>query len=410
MMDKMTVRDVDVVGKRALVRVDFNVPLDENRHITDDTRIRASLPTIQYLLEHGAAVILMSHLGRPKGRPDPKYSLAPVVARLHELLGGSVNVGFAADSVGRVAREAVDRLQPGQVLLLENVRFHKEEEDNDGEFAGELASLADLYVNDAFGSAHRSHASTEGVAHRLPAVSGLLMEREIGVMGKALDAPEHPFVAILGGAKVSDKMGVIGNLLGKVDTLIIGGGMANTFLKSTGFPVGESLVEADRVKDAEALLGRAELQNVKMMLPRDVVIASDFRADAEHKVVGVREVPSDIAQLGWRILDIGPETARDYGEAIRNAKTVVWNGPMGVFEMEAFAQGTLAVAQAVCDATHSGATTIVGGGDSVAAIEQMGLAECVSHISTGGGASLEFLEGATLPGVAALRDKTDNRE
>jgi phosphoglycerate kinase len=406
-MDKMTVRDVDVAGKRVLVRVDFNVPLDENKHITDDTRIRASLPTIQYLLEQGAAVILMSHLGRPKGGPNPKYSLAPVVARLHELLGGNVSVGFANDCIGPVARTAAEQLQPGQVLLLENVRFHAEEEANDGDFADELASLADLYVNDAFGSAHRAHASTEAVARKLPAVAGLLMEREIGIMGKALQAPERPFVAILGGAKVSDKMGVIGNLLGKVDTLIIGGGMANTFLKSTGFPVGESLVEEDRVRDAEALLGRAELQNVKMMLPRDVVIASEFRADAETRVVGVREVPADVAQIGWRILDIGPQTAADYGEAIRQARTVVWNGPMGVFEMAPFAQGTLAVAQAVCDATRNGATTIVGGGDSVAAVEQMGLADCVTHISTGGGASLEFLEGATLPGVAALRDRAE---
>jgi len=406
-MDKMTVRDVDVAGKRVLVRVDFNVPLDENQHITDDTRIRASLPTIQYLLEQGAAVILMSHLGRPKGGPNPRYSLAPVVPRLHELLGGNVNVGFANDCIGTVARAAAEQLQPGQVLLLENVRFHAEEEANDGDFADELASLADLYVNDAFGSAHRAHASTEAVARKLPAVAGLLMEREIGIMGKALQAPERPFVAILGGAKVSDKMGVIGNLLGKVDTLIIGGGMANTFLKSTGFPVGESLVEEDRVRDAEALLGRAELQNVKMMLPRDVVIASEFSADAETRVVGVREVPADVAQIGWRILDIGPQTATDYGEAIRQARMVVWNGPMGVFEMAPFAQGTLAVAQAVCDATRNGATTIVGGGDSVAAVEQMGLADCVTHISTGGGASLEFLEGATLPGVAALRDRAE---
>ena len=403
-MDKMTVRDVDVAGKRVLARVDFNVPLDENQNITDDTRIRASLPTIQYLLDAGAAVILMSHLGRPKGGPNPKYSLAPAAARLRELLGSSVNVSFANDCIGPVARAAADQLQPGQVLLLENVRFHPEEEANDGGFADDLAALADLYVNDAFGSAHRAHASTEAIAHRLPAVAGLLMEREIGIMGKALEEPQRPFVAILGGAKVSDKMGVIGNLLGKVDTLIIGGGMANTFLKSTGFPVGESLVEGDRVKDAEALLGRAELQNVKMMLPRDVVIASEFSADAETRVVGVREVPGYVAQIGWRILDIGPQTANDYAEAIRQAGTVVWNGPMGVFEMEPFARGTLAVAQAVCDATRNGATTIVGGGDSVAALEQMGLADCVTHVSTGGGASLEFLEGATLPGVAALRD------
>ena len=399
----MTVRDVDVAGKRVLVRVDFNVPLDENRQITDDTRIRASLPTIQYLLDNGAAVILMSHLGRPKGKRDTKYSLAPAVARLHELLG--VPVGFVNDCVGPGVREATERLQPGEVLLLENLRFHPEEEANDADFADDLAGVADLYVNDAFGSAHRAHASTEAVARRLPAVAGLLMERELDIMGRALESPERPFVAILGGAKISDKMGVIGNLLGKVDTFLIGGGMANTFLKSVGFPVGQSLVEEDRVKDAEALLGRAELQSVKIMLPRDVVIAADFSADAERRVVSVREVPEYVGQTGWRILDIGPQTAVEYGEAIRHARMIVWNGPMGVFEMEPFAQGTLAVAQAVCDATRNGAVSIVGGGDSVAAIEQMGLADCITHISTGGGASLEFLEGKDLPGVVALRDR-----
>jgi phosphoglycerate kinase len=401
-MDKKTVRDVDVSGKRVLVRVDFNVPIDSSGHITDDTRIRASLPTIQYLLERGAAVILMSHLGRPKGGPDPKYSLRPAADRLQELLGSGVSVKFAGDCVGPEAKRAADALQPGQVLLLENVRFHPEEEANDSAFSQELASLADIYVNDAFGSAHRAHASTVGVAAYLPAVAGFLMEREIAVMGKALEAPERPFVAILGGAKVSDKMGVIGNLLGKVDTLIIGGGMANTFLKALGNPVGQSLMEADRVKDAEALVGRANLQNVKLMLPSDVVIASEFSADAERKTVPVREVPDDTSQPGWRIMDIGPDTAAGYGEAIRQAKTIVWNGPMGVFEMEPFAGGTLAVAQAVCDATRNGATSIVGGGDSVAAVEQMGFADCITHISTGGGASLEFLEGQTLPGVAAL--------
>jgi phosphoglycerate kinase len=403
-MDKKSVRDLDVAGKRVLVRVDFNVPLDEEMSITDDTRIRASLPTIQYLLEKGAAVILMSHLGRPKGKRNSGYSLAPAAARLRELLGGTP-VSFASDCVGQEAREAAKQLQPGEVLLLENLRFHPEEEANDGAFADELAALGDLYVNDAFGSAHRAHASTEAVARRLPSVAGLLMEREIGIMGAALASPERPFVAILGGAKVSDKMGVIGNLLGKVDTLIIGGGMANTFLKALGFPVGQSLVEEDRVKDAEALAGRAQLQNVELMLPRDVVIASEFSAEARTQVAGVREMPEYITQEGWRILDIGPETAAAYGEVIRKARTVVWNGPMGVFEMEPFAHGTLAVAQAVCDATRNGATTIVGGGDSVAAIEQMGLADCVTHISTGGGASLEFLEGRELPGVAALNDR-----
>ena len=403
-MNKKTVRDIDVAGKRVLVRVDFNVPLDESQQITDDTRIRASLPTIQYLLENGAAVILMSHLGRPNGGPNPKYSLAPTATRLQELLGSNISVKFVHDCVGNEVKQAAATLEPGQVLLLENLRFHPEEEANDGAFARDLASLADIYVNDAFGSAHRAHASTAAVAAHLPAVAGFLMERELAIMGGALEKPERPFVAILGGAKVSDKMGVIGNLLGKVDTLIIGGGMANTFLKALGFPVGQSLVEEDRVKDAEALTGRASLQNVKLMLPRDVVIASDFSAEAERKTVEVSNVPADTTETGWRILDIGPETAKEYAQAIVSAKTIVWNGPMGVFEMEPFAKGTLAVAQAVCDATRSGATSIVGGGDSVAAVEQMGLADCVTHISTGGGASLEFLEGQTLPGVAALND------
>jgi phosphoglycerate kinase len=408
-MNKQTVRDIDVAGKKVLVRVDFNVPLDENLHITDDTRVRASLPTIQYLLGQGAAVILMSHLGRPKGGPNPKYSLAPVAEHLKELLPG-VNVKFAPDCVGNATRDLAYELQPGEVLLLENLRFHPEEEANDTGFAQELASLADIYVNDAFGSAHRAHASTAAVAAYLPAVAGFLMEREIGIMGQALENPERPFVAILGGAKVSDKMGVIGNLLGKVDTLIIGGGMANTFLKSTGVPVGQSLVEADKVKDAEALIGRAELQGVSLLLPSDVVIATEMSADSPIQTVGVHEMPEDIDQVGWRILDIGPETAVRYSEAINNAKTVVWNGPMGVFELAPFAKGTLAVAQAVCDATRNGATSIVGGGDSVAAVEQMGLADCITHISTGGGASLEFLEGRTLPGVAALRDVPGSKE
>ena len=405
-MDKMTVRDIDVAGKRVLVRVDFNVPLDDNGQITDDTRIRASLPTIQYLLEQSAAVILMSHLGRPKGGPNPKFSLAPVATRLQELLGPDVPVKFVGDCIGNEVEDADAALEPGEVLLLENLRFHPEEEANDPDFARKLASLADIYVNDAFGSAHRAHASTEGVAHYLPAVAGLLMEREISIMGKALDHPERPFVAILGGAKVSDKMGVISNLLTKVDTLIIGGGMANTFLKALDFQVGQSLVENDRLKDAEALFGQAGLRNVTFMLPDDVVIADAFSATANHRTVNAHEIPqTPVAAEGWRILDIGPKTAAEYAEAIRAAKTVVWNGPMGVFEMQPFAQGTLAVAQAVCDATQNGATSIVGGGDSVAAVEQMGLADCITHISTGGGASLEFLEGRDLPGVAALRDR-----
>jgi phosphoglycerate kinase len=405
-MDKMTVRDIDVGGKRVLVRVDFNVPLDDKQQITDDTRIRASLPTIKYLLNRNAAVILMSHLGRPKGGPNPKYSLAPVAAHLQELLGPDVPVKFVGDCIGNEVEDADAALQTGEVLLLENLRFHPEEEANDPDFARKLASLADIYVNDAFGSAHRAHASTEGVAHDLPAVAGLLMEKEISIMGKALENPERPFVAILGGAKVSDKMGVIGNLLGKVDTLIIGGGMANTFLKALDFQVGASLVEDDRLKDAEALYGQAGLRGVSLMLPSDVIIADDFSATANHMAVDAHSVPaSEGGTQGWRIMDIGTDTAAAYGDAIRAARTIVWNGPMGVFEMEPFAQGTRSVAQAVCDATREGATSIVGGGDSVAAVEQMGLAGCITHISTGGGASLEFLEGRELPGVAALMDK-----
>ena len=405
-MNKLFVRDVDVAGRKVLVRVDFNVPLDENLQITDDTRIRASLPTIQYLLENGAAVILMSHLGRPKKGPEAKYSLKPTVARLQELLGEGVTVKFASDTIGYEAREMAENLQPGEVLVLENLRFQPEEEANDYEFARTLAGLADLYVNDAFGSAHRAHASTAGVAHHLPAVSGFLMEREIGVMGKALEDPERPFVAILGGAKVSDKIGVITNLLNKVDTLIIGGAMANTFLKALGHEVGASLVEPDRLKDAEELAGLANLKSVTLMLPHDVVIADAMSETANTRVVKAYEVPEGTKEEQWRILDIGPETAEAYGAAIRQAKTVVWNGPMGVFEMAPFAEGTRKVAQAVCDATRENeATTIVGGGDSVAAVEQMGLADCITHISTGGGASLEFLEGQTLPGVAALRER-----
>jgi phosphoglycerate kinase len=401
-MDKLTLRDVSVAGKRVLVRVDFNVPLDDSGKITDDTRIRASMPTIYYLLENGAAVILMSHLGRPKGKPNPKYSLAPVAAHLQELLGAATPVKFAPDCVGPEVREMAHNLQTGEVLLLENLRFHPEEEANDSDFARQLADLADLYVDDAFGSSHRAHASTEGVAHYLPAVAGMLMERELAILGAALDNPERPFVAILGGAKVSDKIGVISNLLNKVDTLIIGGGMANTFLKAFDYQIGDSLVENDKVKDAEALTVQATLKEVPIMLPTDVVIGDEFSATANHKVVEVRAVPE---LGGWRILDIGPKTAKEYAAIIRGAKTVVWNGPMGVFEMEPFAAGTRAVAQAMADATENGATTIVGGGDSVAAVEQMGLAGKVTHISTGGGASLEFLEGRELPGVAALNSR-----
>ncbi len=391
-MNKKTIRDVPVAGKRVLVRVDFNVPL-EGGEVRDDTRIVAALPTIHYLLDEKARVILASHLGRPKGKPAPEFSLRPVAKRLGELLG--MSVAFAGDCVGPEAEAAVATLRPGQVLMLENLRFHAEEEANDPEFSRKLASLADLYVNDAFGTAHRAHASTAGVAAFLPAVAGFLMEKEIDYLSRALEAPQRPFVAILGGAKISDKIGVVRNLLGKVDRLLIGGGMANTFLKAQGYDVAASLVEEDSVAIAEELMTQS---GGKILLPTDAVVADAFAADAEAKVVPVGEVPE-----GWRILDIGPQTVSAFIEALRGAKTVVWNGPMGVFEFPRFAEGTFAMARALAD-LHD-AVTIIGGGDSAAAVEQAGVADKVSHVSTGGGASLEFLEGKTLPGVAVLADR-----
>ena len=391
-MNKKTVTDLNVKNKKVLVRVDFNVPLDAARQITDDRRIVAALPTIRYLLEQGAAVILMSHLGRPKGAPDPEFSLKPVAAHLSDLLGQPV--AMAQDCVGPDVQEAVVALKPGAVLLLENLRFHNEETKNDPEFAKQLASLAEVYVNDAFGAAHRAHASTEGIAHYLPSAAGFLMQKELDFLGKALEAPEHPFVAILGGAKISDKIGVIDNLLSKVDRLLIGGGMANTFLKAQGYDVAESLVENDSLDNARALL---EQGKDKLMLPVDVVVADRFDNDAKKQVVKASAVPS-----GWRILDIGLETVKMFNQVLARAKTVVWNGPMGVFEFPEFAKGTFAVAKALADIQ---ATTIIGGGDSAAAVEQSGLAEKMTHISTGGGASLEFLEGQVLPGVAALNDR-----
>lgn len=394
-MNKKTIEDIDVRGKRVLVRVDFNVPLDENGNITDDTRIRAALPTIQYLIKNNAKVILMSHLGRPKGEFDPKYSLAPVAKHLSKLLGQEVIM--AKDVIGESAKNAVANMKEGQVVLLENVRFHKEETKNDPEFAKALAQLGDIYVNDAFGSAHRAHASTEGVAHYLPAVAGYLIQKELEVMGKALENPERPFVAILGGAKVSDKIGVIENLINKVDVLLIGGGMAYTFLKAKGYEVGNSLLEEDKVELAKQLMEKAKEKGVKLLLPVDNVVAEEFKADAPHKVVD-----SDKIQPGWMGMDIGPKTREMFGEEIKKAKTVVWNGPMGVFEMPAFAEGTKAVAKYV---SECGGTTIIGGGDSAAAVEQLGFADKMTHISTGGGASLEFLEGKVLPGIAALNDK-----
>ena len=394
-MNKQSVKDIPVRGKRILVRVDFNVPMDDSRNITDDTRIRAALPTIQYLMREGAKVILASHFGRPKGQMNPEYSLAPVATRLGELLGQAVPI--APDCMGPEVEREVAQLQEGQVLLLENVRFHPEEEKNDPEFAKALARLADIFVNDAFGTAHRAHASTEGVAHYIPAVAGFLMQKEVEVMGKALEEPARPFVAIIGGAKVSDKIGVIENLLNKVDALIIGGGMANTFLKAQDINVGKSLVEEDKVPLAKELLAKARDLKVELILPQDAVVAKEFKADAQFRTISVKEIADDEMAL-----DIGPESAEAFSRYIESARTIVWNGPMGVFEMDNFAKGTEKVAQAV--AKCSG-ITIVGGGDSVAAVEKMGVADQLTHISTGGGASLEFLEGKVLPGVAALKDK-----
>ena len=393
-MDKNTVRDLDVAGKKVLVRVDFNVPLNDKGEITDDTRITASLPTIQYLLEQKAAVILMAHLGRPKGQVKPELSLAPVAKHLGKLLGKKIL--FAPDCVGEAAQAAASKLKPGHILLLENLRFHKEEEKNDMEFAEKLASLADLYVNDGFGVSHRAHASVEGVTHFLPAAAGFLLEKEIQYVGQAVTNPLHPFVAIIGGAKVSDKIGVISNLLDKVDTLLIGGGMANTFLAAQGYKMGKSLVEEDKLDLAKELLAKAKKNKVNMLLPTDLVMAAAFAPDAEHVTEKVKNL-----NQAYMALDIGAETSKAYAEALADAKMIVWNGPMGVFEMDAFCKGTEAVAKAVA---KSRATSIVGGGDSVAAIEKLGLAKRITHISTGGGASLEYLEGKVLPGVAALDD------
>lgn len=396
-MQVQAVDQLPVEGKRVLVRVDFNVPLSEDGTITDDTRIRAALPTIQHLLDRGAAVILMSHLGRPKGQVVESLRLDPVADRLGELLGRPVRK--VNDCVGPEAEAAAQALKPGEVLLLENLRFHPEEEKNDAAFAQKLASLADAYVNDAFGAAHRAHASTEAVARLLPSAAGFLMLKEIQIMGGALENPNRPFLAILGGAKVSDKIGVIQNLLDKVDVLAIGGGMGYTFLKAKGYEVGQSLLDEERVELARQLIQQAEAKQVRLLLPVDVVVASEISPDAETQVVPADRIPADKQGL-----DIGPETAKLLADEVRKARTIIWNGPLGVFEVEPFARGTRAVAMAMAQAD---AVTIIGGGDSAAAVEQMGVAHRMTHVSTGGGASLEFLEGKTLPGVAALAARTE---
>lgn len=397
MINKRTLKDFDFKGKKVLVRCDFNVPMDENQNITDDIRIRSSIPTIEYLVDKGAKVILMSHLGRPKGEANPKYSLEPVAKRLSELL--KKEVVFAKDDqvVSDAVREALDALKDGDIALLENTRFRKEEEKNEENFAKDLASLGDLYVNDAFGTSHRAHASNVGISTHLPSAVGFLVEKEISIMGKALEDPVRPFVAILGGAKVSDKIGVIENLIEKVDSILIGGGMAYTFLKAQGYEIGQSLLEEDKMELALSLVEKAKAKNVKLLLPVDVVIAKEFKNDTEIDVVKIDSIPED-----WMGLDIGPETLKLFSEEISKAKTVIWNGPSGVFEMENFSKGTYGIAKALVD---SEAITIVGGGDSASAVEKAGYADRISHVSTGGGASLELLEGKVLPGIAAISDK-----
>ena len=395
-MNKKTVKDIDVNGKKVLVRCDFNVPIDsETGKITDNRRIRAALPTIQYLLDHNAKVILCSHLGRPKGEFNLKYSLKPVAEELSKLLNKDVKL--AKDVIGESAKELTANMKEGDIVLLENVRFHKEEEQNDPEYSKALASMAEIYVNDAFGTAHRAHSSTTGVADYLPAVSGFLIEKELEFLGGALENPKHPFVAILGGAKVSDKIGVIENLLDKVDTLIIGGGMAYTFYKAQGHHIGTSICEEDKLDLAKSILEKAKEKGVKLLLPVDNHVSSEYSNNGEEKIVDSTEIPD-----GFMGLDIGPKTIEKFEEAVKDAKTVVWNGPLGVCEFDKFATGTKAVATML---SKIDAITIIGGGDSAAAIEKLGLADKMTHISTGGGASLEFLEGKTLPGIACLQDK-----
>lgn len=392
-MNKKSIRDIDVNGKKVFIRVDFNVPMDENQNITNDKRIRATLPTLNYLLENNAAIILACHVGRPKGQRVPELSVKPIVARLSELLGKEVK--YAEDCVGEAASKAAADLKPGEVLLLENLRYHNEETKNDPEFAKQLASLADVAVDDAFGVSHRAHASNAGIAQYVEVVGGFLIEKEIQFIGKALSNPERPFVAIIGGAKVSDKIGVISNLLEKADAVVIGGGMANTFLAAQGKGIGSSLFEEEKLPLAKELLAKAEEKGVKVFLPDEVVVADKFAADANHKTVSVDEVPAD-----WMILD--NKFSKECQEALENAKTIVWNGPMGVFEFDAFAHGTEDIAHAVAESTG---ISIVGGGDSIAALKKTGLSDKITHISTGGGATLEFLEGKPMPGIAAIADK-----
>ena len=394
-MSKKTVRDIDLKDKKVLVRCDFNVPMDENKKITDNTRIVAAIPTIKYLLENNCAIILCSHLGRPKGEFKPEYSLAPVAEELSKLLGKEVIM--AKDVIGEDAKQKAANLKQGQIMLLENVRFHKEETDNSPEFAKELASMAQIYVNDAFGTAHRAHSSTAGVAAYLPAVSGFLIEKELKFLGNAINNPQRPFVAILGGAKVSDKIGVIDSLLDKVDTLMIGGGMAYTFFKAQGYEVGNSICELDKLDLAKQAMEKAKEKGVKLMLPVDTKIGKEFKPDTESKTVAWTEIPE-----GWEGFDIGEKTIKMFVDELQTAKTVVWNGPLGLFEFDQFAIGTNEIAKAL---SKIDATTIIGGGDSAAAVEKAGLAEKMTHISTGGGASLEFLEGKKLPGIEALLDK-----
>lgn len=393
-MNKKSMRDIDLKGKRVLVREDFNVPMD-NGSITDDTRIVAALPTLQYLIEQDAKIIITSHMGRPKGQVDEQLRLAPVAARLSELLG--VPVATAREAVGEAVKSQVDQMQPGELLLLENVRFYPGEESNDPVFAKQLAELADVFINDAFGTSHRAHASTEGVAHHLPAVAGLLMEKELDVLGKALSNPERPFTAIIGGAKVSDKIAVIDNLMNIADNILIGGGLSYTFVKALGFEIGRSLVDNEKIDLALEFLKKAEEKGVNFLLPTDYVVTDDFSADANTQIVNREQIPAD-----WEGIDIGPKTRELYSQVVMESQLVVWNGPMGVFEIEPFSHGTRAVANA-CAATAG--YTIIGGGDSAAAVEKFELASRMNHISTGGGASLEFMEGKALPGVVALNDK-----